>query len=99
MRVPTINVLSKHIKIIKKFQTKFSIFNAEKFLCVLHGQVFIMPIGNSIHRFSYDMENTTIFFSGRVCNTFIRMIHNNDLVFKMQKKLFALIKYLQSEPS
>ena len=36
--VPTINVLSKHIKIIKFFSNE--IFK-EKILCILHGQVFI----------------------------------------------------------
>ena len=42
LRVPTINVLSKHIKINQIFPMKFSIFNAEKYLCILHGQVFVM---------------------------------------------------------
>ena len=27
---------------MKNFPMKFSIFNAEKFLCIVHGQVFIM---------------------------------------------------------
>ena len=33
-------VLSKNKKNIKTFPTKFSIFTAEKILCILHGQVF-----------------------------------------------------------
>ena len=40
--VPTINILSKHVKTIINFPLKFSIFNAEKILCVLHGHVFVM---------------------------------------------------------
>ena len=41
---PTIYVLSKNKKNIKIFVMKFSIFifTAEKNLCVLHGQVFVM---------------------------------------------------------
>ena len=41
-RVPTMYVLSKSIKIIKIFPMKFSIFTAEKNLCILYGQVFVM---------------------------------------------------------
>ena len=41
-RVPTINVLCKCIKTIKFFLMNFSIFTAEKNLCILHGQVFVM---------------------------------------------------------
>ena len=43
-RVPTINVLSKCIKNIDFFFPIFnvSIFTAEKILCVLNGQVFVM---------------------------------------------------------
>ena len=44
LRVPTINVLNKIIENIKKFPMKFSFFNAEKILCILHGQVFVMGI-------------------------------------------------------
>ena len=40
--VPTINVLSKPIKINQIFPMKFSIINAEKNLCTLHGHVFVM---------------------------------------------------------
>ena len=39
---PTIYVLSKHIKSIRTFLTKLSIFTAENILCILHGQVFVM---------------------------------------------------------
>ena len=38
----TINVLRKYIKINKIFPMKFSFFNAEKILFLLHGQVFVM---------------------------------------------------------
>ena len=37
-------VLSKNIKNIKIFLVKFSIFTAEKNLCILHGQVFVMKL-------------------------------------------------------
>ena len=40
--VPTINVLSKNIKNIELFPMKFSFFTAEKKICILHGQVFVM---------------------------------------------------------
>ena len=40
----TINVLSKHIKLMNNFQMKFSKFNAAKILCILHRQVFVMVI-------------------------------------------------------
>ena len=43
---PTINVLSQNIKSIKIFIMKFSIFTAEKILCILHGQVFVMCHGD-----------------------------------------------------
>ena len=43
-RVPTIYVLSKNKKNIFKNPMKFSIFTGEKNLCILHGQVFIMPL-------------------------------------------------------
>ena len=41
-RVPTIYVLRKNMKIIKKFQPKIVIFTAVKNRCMLHGRVFIM---------------------------------------------------------
>ena len=41
LSVPTIYVLSKNVENIKNFQMKFSIFNAEKILCILHGQDFM----------------------------------------------------------
>ena len=41
-RVPTIYVLSKNKKNIKFFPMNFSIFDAEKNLCILHGQVFVI---------------------------------------------------------
>ena len=44
-RVPTIYVLSINKKNTKIFPLKFSIFTAEKILCVLHGQVFVMSLG------------------------------------------------------
>ena len=41
--VPTINVFSKNIKNINIFASKFSVYVAEKNLCIfLHGQVFVM---------------------------------------------------------
>ena len=40
--VHTINVLRKLIKINQIFPVKFSIFNAEKILCILHVHVFVM---------------------------------------------------------
>ena len=42
LRVPTVYVFSKNIKNIKNFPMKFSIFAFEKFLCILHGHVFVM---------------------------------------------------------
>ena len=40
--MPTIYVLSKNIKIIKKNQPKIVIFIAMKNRCILHGRVFVM---------------------------------------------------------
>ena len=40
-------VLSKHIKNIKKILKKFSIFTAEKILCILHVRVFVMQVISS----------------------------------------------------
>ena len=42
LHVPTMFVLRINIKNIKNFLVKFSIFTAEKNLCILHGHVFIM---------------------------------------------------------
>ena len=42
--VPTFNVLNVNIKTIKIFPMKFSIFTAEKSLCILHGQVFVLQL-------------------------------------------------------
>ena len=41
-RVPTIYVLSKNMKIVKKIQLKTVIFTALKNRCILHGLVFVM---------------------------------------------------------
>ena len=42
-RVPTINVLSKNNKNIKKKNhLKMNIFTAVKYCCILHGRVFVM---------------------------------------------------------
>ena len=41
-RVPTIYVLSKNMKIVKKIQLKIVIFTAVKNRCILHGRVFVM---------------------------------------------------------
>ena len=40
-------VLSKHIENIKKILKKFSIFTAEKILCILHVRVFVMQVNSS----------------------------------------------------
>ena len=40
--MPTVNVLSNDIENIQIFPIKCSIFTAEKNLCILHGQVFVM---------------------------------------------------------
>ena len=41
--MPTINVLSKNVKKKKKKNPlKFSVFTAEKNVCILHGQVLVM---------------------------------------------------------
>ena len=40
--VPTINVLGKNKKIIKKFHMKMNIFTAVKYCCILHGRVCVM---------------------------------------------------------
>ena len=48
-RVPTIYVLSKYIKNIKVFLMKFSIFTAEKIICILYGQVFVMSLMKHQH--------------------------------------------------
>ena len=45
-RVPTIYVLSKTMKIVKKFQLKIVIFSAVKNRCILHGRVFVMCLEN-----------------------------------------------------
>ena len=42
MGIPIINVMSKNIKNIKMFPIMFLIFRAEKDLCILHRQVFVM---------------------------------------------------------
>ena len=41
-RVPTNNVLSKNMKIVKKIQLKIVIFTAMKNCCILHGRVCVM---------------------------------------------------------
>ena len=38
---PTINVLSKNKKNIKKIHLKMNIFTALKYCCILHGRVFL----------------------------------------------------------
>ena len=43
-RVPTIYVLSKNMKIVKKIELKIVIFTAVKNRCMLHGHVFVMMI-------------------------------------------------------
>ena len=51
-RVPTIYVLSKKIQNINFFLTKVSIFTAKIFVCMLHGQVFLMLFRNPEYGFS-----------------------------------------------
>ena len=45
VRVPTIYALSQNKKNINIFLMNFSTFTAEKNLCILHGQVFVMVSG------------------------------------------------------
>ena len=47
--VPTIYVLSKNKKNIKKFLLKIFIFYNFKNTCILHGRVFVMHSGNQVH--------------------------------------------------
>ena len=42
--VPTIYVLSKNIKKVKRIQLKIVIFTAVKNRCILHGLVFVMAV-------------------------------------------------------
>ena len=41
-RVPTINVLSKNKKNVKKFHLKMNIFTAVKYCCISHGHACVM---------------------------------------------------------
>ena len=44
------------MKNIKNFLSKFSIFTAEKILCILHGQVFVMMSSTFLSK-RFDHEN------------------------------------------
>ena len=56
-RVPTIYVLNKNMKIVKKNQLKIVIFTEVKNRCILHGRVFVMVKGKkSIHQMSRVMR-------------------------------------------
>ena len=47
--VPKIYVLSKNMKIVKKFQLKFVIFKAVKYRCILHWNVCVMCFSSSVY--------------------------------------------------
>ena len=67
------DVVSKHIKNIKVFLVKFSIFSAEKNLCIMHGRVFailnfdkpsIKSLIGSLSLIKHRMEKTAVCISG-----------------------------------
>ena len=47
LRVPTIYILSKNMKIVKQIQLKTVIFTAVKNRCILHGCVFVLKEGDT----------------------------------------------------
>ena len=56
-RVPTINVLNKHIKNNKIFfnEISSSIFTGEKIICILHGQILVMQMYVDILHFDHGL--------------------------------------------